>query len=213
MLEQTVKMSGVDSLAGIGISIGLQNFVNQRKDVLHFKRLPNVIKFILSSGNKFIRQMFPDIDVVIGDTGLSSFLNNLQVASMKLSSESVKSLGFMSLPDMLLAEALRLTLVKLFGYGNIQFEIPTFESLIQKINMKANVGLTDIYNVLKPKSGCVSDIMEFLCDFLTDGQPKRVITIFGYPVLIFTRLQIKKTIKTRLVFAVGGFVSICQIYV
>uniref|UniRef100_A0A2V0RLI9 Uncharacterized protein n=1 Tax=viral metagenome TaxID=1070528 RepID=A0A2V0RLI9_9ZZZZ len=211
MLRKTIKLSEVDSLAGIGISKGLQNFVNQRRDVLNFERLPNVIKFILSSGNKHIRQIFPDIKTVIGDTGVSSFLNNLSKASALLSTEGVKSLGFMSLPDTLLANALRLTLILLFGDKDIQFSIPSFDSLVLKINKKANVGLTDIFNVLKPKSTCISDIMEFLCDFLTDSQPKRVFTVFGFPVLVFTRLQIKKTIKTRLVFAVGGFVSICQI--
>lgn len=211
MLSKNVKLSEVDSLAGLGISPGLQNFVNQRKDVLNFNILPNVIKFIMSSGNKYIRSIFPDIKVVIGDTGDSSFLTNLSKASKLLSSESVKPLGFMSLPDMLLANALRLTLIYLFGSGNIRFSVPTFDSLVAKINKKANVGLTDIYNVLKPKSACIPDIMEFLCDFLTDFQPKRVSIVFGFPVLIFTRLQIKNVIKTRLVFAVGGFVSICQI--
>lgn len=210
-IRSSHKLSEVDSLAGIGISSGLQNFVNQRKDVLNFNALPNVIKFILSSGNNYIRSIFPDINVVIGDTGLSSFLTNLSKASRLLSSESVQPLGFMSLPDMLLAQALRLTLIKLFGSENFTLSVPSFVSLIQKINKKANVGLTDIYNVLKPKSACILDIMEFLCDFLTDCNSKRVITVFGFPVLIFTRLQIKKVIKTRLVFAVGGFVSICQI--
>jgi len=211
MLHSTIKLSEVDSLVGIGISPGLQNFITQRKDVLNFHVMPKVIKFILSSGNKLIRSLFPDIETVIGDTGISSFLTNLSKASKLLSSEGVKPLGFMSLPDVQLATALRLTLLYLFGYENIIFSVPSFESLVLKINKKANVGLTDIYNVLKQKSACIPDIMEFLCDFLTDLQPKRVFTVFGFPVLIFTRLQIKKTIKTRLVFAVGGFVSICQI--
>uniref|UniRef100_A0A2V0RLP1 Uncharacterized protein n=1 Tax=viral metagenome TaxID=1070528 RepID=A0A2V0RLP1_9ZZZZ len=169
------------------------------------------MKFILSSGNKHIRQIFPDIDTVIGNTGISSFLTNLSSASNLLSSESIKPLGFMSLPDLHLANALRLTLIKLLGCGNITFVIPTFSDIVKKINIKANVGLTDIYNSLRPKSGCINDIMEFLCDFLEDCQPPRVLNVFGYPVLVFTRLQIKKVIKTRLVFAVGGFVSICQI--
>jgi hypothetical protein len=210
-LHQSHNLLEVDSLSGIGISWQLQRFVNQRKDVLNFKRLPNVIKFILSSGNKHIRRIFPDIEAVIGNTGLSSFLTNLSSASKLLSSKSVKSLGFMSLPDMLLANALRLTLIKLLGGGNITFVIPTFDQVVSKINTKANVGLTDIYNSLKQKSGCIPDIIEFLCDFLEDSQPSRVQIVFGYPVLVFTRLQIKKVIKTRLVFAVGGFVSICQI--
>lgn len=211
MLEKSHNLSEIDSLSGIGISFKLQGFINRRKDVLNYKKLPNVMKYILSSGNKYIRQIFPDIDVVIGNTGVSSFLINLSKASNLLSSRSIKPLGFMSLPDMLLANALRVTLIKLFGCGNITFVIPTFDQLLNKINIKANVGLTDIYDVLKPKSACIPDIMEFLCDFLTDEQPTRVSTVFGYPVLVFTRLQIKKVIKTRLVFAVGGFVSICQI--
>jgi len=210
-ITQSHNISEVDSLSGIGISQNLQNSVNQRKDVLNFKRLPNVIKFILSSGNKYIRQIFPDIDVVIGNTGISSFLSNLSSASNLLSSKSIKPLGFMSLPDMLLANALWLTLIKLFGNGIITFVIPSFEQIMNKINIKANVGLTDIYDTLKPKSSCIPDILEFLCDFLEINQPVRVLNVFGYPVLVFTRLQIKKVIKTRLVFAVGGFVSICQI--
>lgn len=211
-LKDSISLSTQDPLHGIGISIGLQNYVNQRNDVLNFKQLPNVIRFILSSGNKYIRSIFPDINSVIGNTGPSSFLSNLSEASKLLTPEGVQpTLGFMSLPDTLLAEALRLTLIKLFGSDDIKFGIPSFSDLVLKINKKANVGLTDIYNVLKPKSGCISDIMEFLNDFLTDEMPSRVSTVFGFPVLIFTRLQIKSVIKTRLVFAVGGFVSICQI--
>jgi hypothetical protein len=210
-LQSSHKLDQVDSLSGSGISKELENSVNNRKDVLNFKRLGNVIKFILSSGNAHIRRIFPDINVVIGNTGISSFLSNLSVASSILSSESVKPLGFMSLPDTLLAQALRLTLIKLFGGGIIRFVKPSFDQLVNKINRKANVGLTDIYNTLKQKAGCIPDIMEFLCDFLTVIQPKRVVTVFGFPVLVFTRLQIKKVIKTRLVFAVGGFVSICHL--
>jgi len=208
--SQSIKSAG--SIHTVVRDKSLIMAANRRVDMLRFVIMDRVVQFIKSRSILEILKIFPDIRHVIKNTGTNSFLNALSRAKVKLVLRNSIVPGFYRLPDQMLADGLFITIRLLYGKVISDIRFPTLEQLVSKLNMQANAGLTDVRSQLVQKRVIVLEILDFLLEWLRNPDALRCITVFRYPVLIFTRLQIKTTIKTRLVFAVNALISICQIF-
>lgn len=190
----------------------LVTFVNRRADMLRFIIMERVVKFIKSRSSKYILYILPDIKYVIGNTGANSFANALSKAKIRMEPRFHHIPGFYHLPDQVLSDGLFITIRLLYGKVISDISFPSLEQLVSKLNMQANAGLTDVRSHLVQKKVIVTEIIDFLLEWLSNCDSHRCLSVFKYPVLIFTRLQIKTIIKTRLVFAVNALISISQIF-
>jgi hypothetical protein len=122
-----------------------------------------------------------------------------------------RPLGLFNLSDSIIASALQLTCEFLFGNRLLHFCLPDIETIVSTIKLKANAGFHHFTSRLCNKGTVYYHILDFLFDFLDDPDSDIVVNVFAYPILIFTRLQVKlKGIKMRIVYAIPGLITICQ---
>lgn len=206
----------VQKLIEAGLEPSLVRSMYNRDDRLDTKvDLENYQYLLKNCSNNYKKLLVAPIELVnsVSDSKLRSVIDD---ALEQIANTSAMDLNINSLDESMIVEAACDQFCEYFGpVGKIVIPVfPDVDDMLSAINPASNMGAAYEIKNLCRKSTRKEQLVRTITSVFYHCDTEFMYQLSKLPIIVFTRLQFKlATIKTRLVFAVPGQITIIQSFV